>query len=133
MIFLLDTNVASAIMRDDPVIQAWLSALPADEQIVLCPIVRGEILYGIELLPEGKRRMLLREKADNLFANLLCEVVPSQADQVYARIKASQHRRGFSMSDNDLWIAATAIAIKATLVSLDGDFGRIDGLPLMRP
>ena len=120
-------------MRDDPVIQAWLSALSADEQIVLCPIVRGEILYGIDLLPEGKRRMLLREKAENLFANLLCEVVPPQADQIYARIKASQHRRGFSMSDNDLWIAATAIAIEATLVSLDGDFGRIDGLSLIRP
>lgn len=133
MIYLLDTNVASAIMRDDPRIQAWLSVLSADEQIVLCPIVRGEILYGIERLPEGKRRTGLREKAESLFANLPCEVIPPQADEVYARIKAWQHRRGFSMSDNDLWIAATAIAIEATLVSLDGDFGRIDGLSLLRP
>jgi predicted nucleic acid-binding protein len=32
------------------------------------------------------------------------------------------------MDENDLWIAATALALGATLVSRDGDFKQIDGL-----
>ena len=120
-------------MREDPRLQAWVSSVSTDDQIVLCPIVRGEILFGIERLPEGKRRTDLGVKAQNLFDNLPCETIPPYAGEVYARIKASQHRLGFSIADNDLWIAATAIAIEATLVSMDGDFGRVDGLWLIQP
>jgi predicted nucleic acid-binding protein len=32
------------------------------------------------------------------------------------------------MDENDLWIAATALALNATLVTRDADFGGIAGL-----
>jgi predicted nucleic acid-binding protein len=35
------------------------------------------------------------------------------------------------MGENDLWIAATARALGATLVTRDQDFDNIDGLPVV--
>ena len=94
LIYLLDTNVASAIMQDHPSIYAWISALSAGDEIELCPIVQGEILYGIERLPEGKRRVRLSERARDLFANVRSEAVPPHADEAYSRMKFSLYRRG---------------------------------------
>ena len=37
-------------------------------------------------------------------------------------------RPALPMSQNDLWIAATAHASQAALVSTDGDFRRLDGV-----
>ena len=38
--------------------------------------------------------------------------------------------KGLSLDENDLWIAATAMSLGATLVSRDTDFHRVDGLDL---
>jgi predicted nucleic acid-binding protein len=40
----------------------------------------------------------------------------------------AQQQSGLVLNENDLWIAATALALGATLVSRDTDFSRIDGL-----
>lgn len=40
----------------------------------------------------------------------------------------TRRQRGLILDENDLWIAATAIALDATLVSRDTDFSGIDGL-----
>jgi len=37
------------------------------------------------------------------------------------------------LDENDLWIAATALALDATLVSRDGAFQTIEGLALVEP
>ena len=37
------------------------------------------------------------------------------------------------LDENDLWIAATALVMNATLVTRDGDFRAIEGLALMEP
>jgi predicted nucleic acid-binding protein len=37
-------------------------------------------------------------------------------------------RQGLSLDENDLWIAATASAVGATLVTRDRDFGSVEGL-----
>jgi predicted nucleic acid-binding protein len=40
-----------------------------------------------------------------------------------------QERKGLSLSANDLWIAATALALGAKLVTRDSDYAKIEGLP----
>jgi predicted nucleic acid-binding protein len=62
---------------------------------------------------------------------LPCEPVIAAAADRYANVKASQQRRGLPLDENDLWIAATAIAMNATLVSRDSDFQAIEGLALV--
>jgi hypothetical protein len=43
-------------MRKNPHVEARLAALGPNDKIVVCPIVRGEILYGLARLPQGRRR-----------------------------------------------------------------------------
>jgi predicted nucleic acid-binding protein len=59
-------------------------------------------------------------------------VPPAAADR-YASVKISQQRRGLPLDENDLWIAATALVMEATLVSRDSDFQGVEGLALVEP
>ena len=87
MIFLLDTNAFSELMRERPTAEARMAALATEDRVIICPVVRGEILYGIVRLPQGKRRDDLKSKADKLFASLLCEPILEPAGDHYANVK----------------------------------------------
>jgi len=128
MTFLLDTNAFSDLMRDHPKVDARLASISSMDRVVICSVVRGEIRYGIERLPQGKRRQELDAKAASLFAVIPCEPVPEAAGDHYATVKLNRQRKGLTMDENDLWIAATALALGAVLVSRDSDFQQIGGL-----
>jgi toxin FitB len=55
--FLLDTNIPSELTRRrfEPKVKAWLDAAN-DDQLFLSVITLGEILKGLTILPDGKRR-----------------------------------------------------------------------------
>jgi len=131
--FLLDTSALSSLMRDDSPTANWVASIQPVDRVIICTIVRGEILFGLTRLAEGRRHQELKSRAEGLFQLFACESVRPEVGDVYAGLKNTQQRRGFALAENDLWIAATAIAINATLVSLDGDFVRIEGLSLVRP
>lgn len=128
MTFLLDSTAFSDLMREHAKVDARLASLPPTDRAVICSVVRGEILYGIERLPPGKRREDLEAKAARLFAIVPCEPVPQAAGDHYAKVKLARQQRGLALDENDLWIAATALAFGSVLVSRDSDFGQIDGL-----
>jgi predicted nucleic acid-binding protein len=128
MIFLLDSNAFSDLMRKDPRVEAHLSGLDPNDEVVICSVVRGEILYGLERLPQGRRRTGLTKQAAPLFASIVCEPVPEAAADAYANIKHARERHGLRLDENDLWIAATALAFGATLVTRDSDFRSVEGL-----
>ena len=102
---------------------AWLSSVDVDDRVVICAISRGEILFGLERLSPGRRRDDLEQKAQKMFAVLPCEPIPVAAGDRYAYLKASQQRRGLPLDENDLWIAATALAMDATLLAATVIFG----------
>jgi predicted nucleic acid-binding protein len=108
--------------------EARIAALTDTDIVVICPIVRGEILYGIERLPLGKRRRDLQSKADNLFSTLVCQAVPEAAGDHYAKLKFASQSKGLTLDENDLWLAATSSALGAVLVTRDGDFHQLSGL-----
>lgn len=128
MNFLLDTTAFSDLMREHPKLNARLATVALTDQVLICTMVRGEIQYGIERLPAGKRRHDLETKAFNLFNVLPCEPVPEKAGDYYAKVKLSRQRKGLTLDENDLWIAATAIALDAVLITRDSDFQHLDGL-----
>ncbi len=85
---------------------------PAD--IRISAIVRGELLLGAELSanPRATREEVLRFLQPY-------ELAPVDADVArhYALLRAALESRGETIGPNDLWIAATALAWGATLVT----------------
>jgi tRNA(fMet)-specific endonuclease VapC len=130
MVYLLDTNAFSDLMREHPKLDARLAALLPTDRVVICAVVRGEVRYGLARLAAGKRRNELTAKAELLFASLPCEPIPESAGDCYAQTKLAREKLGLTLDENDLWIAATACALGAVLVSRDTDFARIDGLSI---
>ena len=128
--FLLDTSMCSAIMRRDPHLHQTPETLPDADSARMCTITRGEILFGIEQLPHGRRRSAFEAEAQRLFGLVPCEPVPPGAGEHYAQLKLDARRRGVAISENDFWIAATAVALDATLVAADRDHSRLSGLRL---
>jgi tRNA(fMet)-specific endonuclease VapC len=128
MLFVLDTTAFSDLMEERRGVQARVEGLPPDDRVVICPVTRGEILHGIGRLAQGKRRRELESKSAALFAKFRCVSIPEPAGDRYAELKLRRQRKGLPMDDNDLWIAATAMALGAVLVTRDSDFAEIDEL-----
>jgi len=128
MTYLLDTNAISDLMRANPRIENWMAGLDEHDRVVTCTIVRGEIRFGICELPEGRRRTELEQTGHQFLASMRCEPVPERAGDFYAAVKFARQQRGLTLDENDLWVAATALALDARLVSRDSDFASIDGL-----
>ncbi len=133
MTYLLDTSAFSALMKEDQRVRAWLSTLNENDRVVVCTIVAGEILYGIARLAAGRRRTEIQEKVRILFEAIPCEAIPESAASFYADIKLSRQRRGLTLDENDLWVAATARSLGAVLVTRDADFAGIDDLSTVTP
>jgi predicted nucleic acid-binding protein len=129
--YLLDTNAISDLMRAAPRIENWMAGLDQGDRLVTCAIVRGEILFGIARLPPGRRRVELEETGHQFLEAVLCEPIPERAGDFYAAVKLARQQGGLTLDENDLWVAATALALGATLVSRDSDFERIDGLAVV--
>jgi predicted nucleic acid-binding protein len=131
MTYLLDTNAIGDLMRAAPQIENWMAGLNPGDRVVTCTIVRGEILFGVARLPAGKRRTELEEAGRQFLAVFRCEPVPERAGDLYATVRLARQQRGLSLDENDVWVAATALALGATLVSRDSDFESIEGLPIV--
>ena len=129
--YLLDTNAISDLMRAARRIENWMAGLDDRDRVVTCAVVRGEVLFGIARLPQGRRHTELEEAARQFLAVFRCEPIPVRAGDFYAAIKLARQQRGLALDENDLWVAATALALGVTLVSRDRDFLNIDGLAVV--
>ena len=58
--FALDTNVASELMRPEPMpaVAAWIAERDAQE-MYLTAVSEAELRYGVAIMPLGKRRSAL--------------------------------------------------------------------------
>ena len=130
MIYLLDTSIVSRLMRRDEIVGRRLEGIGKQNTLSISAITRGEILYGIERLPEGKRRDALSAEAERQFAALVCEHITERSAAHYAVLKRNTEQAGTPLDENDLWIAATALSTGATLVVADSDFERLAGVPV---
>lgn len=75
---IVDTNVTSELMKPSPalVVRDWVRARRGSE-LYTTSITLAEIRYGIERLPAGRRRDLLKATADDLFAAFRGRSCPS--------------------------------------------------------
>lgn len=124
--YTLDTGVLSRLMRRDEGVVQRVASLASGDRVSVSAIVRGEVRYGIARLPPGKRRRALEVEAEKWLTALEEDVVSAEAADRYGPLKRAAEERGRALAENDLWIAAVALATASTLVTSDGDFG---GLP----
>lgn len=131
MTYLLDTNAISDWMKASGGIETLISRFTAEDRAITCPIIRGELLYGIARLPPGRKRSALEAAARRFLDLLHCEPIPASVGDRYAALRLARQKSGLTLDENDLWIAATALAFGATLVTRDSDFAGIDSLRLV--
>ena len=127
---LLDTNVVSASMRRHPDLEvvAWLDRQPAS-RLYLAAIVVDEFTYGIELLPDGRRKQRLRKAFQGIVEGFAGRVLAfdQAAALASARFRAARRGIGMPMSLVDAQIAGTAKSNGFQLATLDvDDFQGID-------
>ena len=70
---LLDTNAVSDLMRDHPNVKARVGNHP--DPVLTNVIVVGEIRYGLNRLPLGKKRNDLEARANSILAAFRIEPV----------------------------------------------------------
>jgi toxin FitB len=117
----LDTNVISEMLKPVPTerVTGWLTALPRSS-LFTTSVTRGEILRGIRILPEGRRRQALWEAALKIFNDELVGQVlsyDSDAADLYAEIGASRRALGRPISQFDAQIAAVTRSRGANLAT----------------
>lgn len=117
----LDTNVLSETLRPTPSagVMAWLRSEPA-AALFTTTITEAELLYGVALLPPGRRRQLLTAVVEQIFAeDLAGRILPfdSAAARDYADIAAARRRSGRPISEADAQIAAITRSRGAALAT----------------
>jgi predicted nucleic acid-binding protein len=131
MKYLLDTNHCSYIQQRRPEVITHLQHLPPNAEIMTSVITQGELLAGIALIPDERRKQRLQELYHHILA-LTGDIleIDSQVAQAYAEIFADLRRQGTPIPTNDLWIAAIAKTHDLILVSNDDHFHHIEKLQI---
>jgi len=105
----LDTNVLSEEMKPvpDSAVHLWLQQQAAGS-IFTTSICQAEILLGVALLPDGRRKDDLADAAQRIFALFASRVLPfdSAAAEAYSVIVAHRRQLGRPINDFDAQIAA---------------------------
>lgn len=116
----VDTNVTSELMRPSPspAVTAWVGARPAAE-LYTTSITLAEIRYGIERLPDGRRKDLLAAAADDVFHAFADHVLPFDfaAAEQYAVVVGRRDRTGTPIDGFDAQIASICRVHGATLAT----------------
>jgi len=133
---LLDTNVVSEVMTREPrpEVRAWLDAQSADT-LFLSSVTVAELLFGIGMLPAGKRKERLAAALDEVLDLFAARILPfdTSAARRYAdlAVRARAAGRGFPTPDG--YIAAIAAAHGFAVASRDLSAFKAAGLPVIDP
>ncbi len=133
----VDTNVISELSKErpDPTVSAWfLGQEPSS--LATTSVSLAEVIYGLELLPHGKRRERLSELSRIIFQTALGgRVLPfdDASARHYARLLADKRRRGTPMAPLDAQIASIALAAGASVATRNVDDFEHCGVTVINP
>ncbi len=118
---ILDTNVLSALMRDEPDrrVVEWLDGQAASSTWITS-ITVFEIRLGLALLPDGRRRRTLEQSFEGLLVEDLGGRILSfdaAAAAQAATLAASRQRAGIVVDIRDTEIAGIALARRASIAT----------------
>ncbi len=129
---LLDTNVVSEAARSDPDAQVLRSLGETESTAALSSTTWHELRYGVQRLPDGRRRQALAAFLETLMTRYPVLPYDRRAAEWHAEQRVRLERSGVSTSAADGQIAATAATNGLTLVTRNvADFAGFHGLALL--
>ncbi len=134
---LLDTNVLSELLKVKPsrAVRSWVESQPL-LGLFTTTITEAEMLFGVALLPQGKRRDDLEEAISALLGiDFAGRLLPfdSPAAREFAVVAAARRRAGRPITQADAQIAAIARSRGATLASRNTSDFEGCGIDLINP
>ena len=126
--FLLDTDTCIHLMRFGLVrLTARLMRQPGNA-VAISVITLGELFTG-SAKSEHKSREV--QRIDDFLQLVTPLNLPAEAAQAYGTLRATLESRGETIGNNDLWIAAHALALDLVLVTNnEREFKRVRGLKI---
>lgn len=117
----LDTNVLSEALRPLPsnAVLRWLAAQDSME-VFTTAITQAEVLYGVEILPAGRRRTRLHAAIEELFfKDFDGRILPfnEESARLFAKIVSTRIAMGRPVSQFDAMIAAISRARRAVIAT----------------
>ena len=133
----LDTNVISEPLKPNgnPVVQAWLDRQAA-ETLYLTATSLSELLVGVAVLPDSKRKTGLDAALSELLTNLFGPRIlafDQRAAMAYASLVGRARSAGRYMSVADGQIAAIASVHGFTVATRDTAPFAAAGVPIINP
>lgn len=119
---LLDTNIVIALFKGNADVISRMARLG----IIDIPyVVLGELLLGAYRSSNTPKHLT----EINSFIRQ-CNIIPADAitADFYAKTKTALLKKGKPIPENDIWIAATALRHRLTLVTMDKHFNEVEGL-----
>lgn len=133
---ILDTNVISEAMKPEPnsAVRAWLNAQVA-ETLYLTSVTLAEILFGIAVLPAGRRRSALARAFDGLLELFGDRVLPFDTDAArhHTTLAVAARNAGRGFPTPDAYIAAIAASRGFIVASRDTSPYEAGGVPVVDP
>lgn len=126
-LILLDTSVLVQLLRGSPLGKTIQEEQGLDtllEKPIVSIITHGEILALARKWNWGPKGIA---RVDELVSSLVvADIRPRPVVEQYAAISAFCQANGKAVGQNDMWIAATASAHGATLITTDKDFDALE-------
>ena len=128
MLYMLDTNICSYIIRNKPQsIKLKLQEVEENHTIALSSIVVSELLYGATKKDSPKLMRIVSAFIDNFIIYDYSKI----SAQSYANIRSDLEKKGEIVGANDLLIASHALSLGAVLVTNNTrEFKRVEKLVL---
>ncbi|MBN8538324.1 MAG: type II toxin-antitoxin system VapC family toxin [Deltaproteobacteria bacterium] len=126
MKYLLDTNICIALLKNsDLTIVKKLKSLTPD-QVVICSIVKAELLYGARKSQSVEKNLSLLSKFFNQLESLPFD---DSATDYYGTQRSILEKAGTTIGNADLLIAGIALAHDLTVVTRNqNEFIRVQNL-----
>ncbi|MGH9515032.1 MAG: type II toxin-antitoxin system tRNA(fMet)-specific endonuclease VapC [Terriglobales bacterium] len=127
-LYLLDTNIVIYIRQKRPEDLLRRFQKLREGEAAISVITYGELMYGAQKSSQWPAAL---ERLQELVTLLPALPLPETAATSYGKIRAELEAKGEMIGNNDLWIAAHALASDLVLVTNDEkEFRRVRGLKM---
>jgi predicted nucleic acid-binding protein len=131
--YLVDANVLSEATKPspEPKVVEWLRANEAE--LAVDPIILGEIRFGIDRMPAGRRKQKFERWFVEGVENLVCLPIEAATGIRWAQLLAKLRSAGKALPFKDSLIAATALVHDLTVATRNTRDFKTAGVKVVDP